>query len=89
MGFVTTITAGEIGIYGRVRYGASMPRADESATRNMHSQFNPWKTAIAVVIYVVLCMVVLCFAPPDYAASSAPGQNHGPASKSSSGNEAR
>jgi hypothetical protein len=41
----------------------------------MHSQFNPLKTAIAVVIYVVLCMVILCFSPPDYAAkrSSEPG----------------
>jgi len=33
----------------------------------MHSQFNPWKTAIAVVIYVALCMLILVFSPPDYA----------------------
>jgi hypothetical protein len=31
------------------------------------SQFNPWKTALAVVIYVALCMLILIFSPPDYA----------------------
>jgi hypothetical protein len=41
----------------------------------MHSHFSPWKTAIAVVVYVVLCMVILCFSPPDYAARRAPDQN--------------
>ncbi len=33
----------------------------------MHSQFNLWKTAIAIVIYVVLCILVIVFSPPDYA----------------------
>ncbi|MGA2549212.1 MAG: hypothetical protein ABSF50_03600 [Burkholderiaceae bacterium] len=31
----------------------------------MHSQFNLWKATIAVVIYVALCMLILCFSPPD------------------------
>ena len=40
----------------------------------MHGQFNLWKAAIGVLIYVIVCMVILCFSPPDYAS---PGQPRG------------
>ena len=34
----------------------------------MASQFSPWKTALALLVYVALCMLILIFSPPDYAA---------------------
>jgi ABC-type transport system involved in cytochrome c biogenesis permease subunit len=33
----------------------------------MPSRYKPWKIAFALVVYVALCMLVLIFAPPDYA----------------------
>ena len=45
----------------------------------MASQFSPWKTAIAVVIYVALCMLILIFSPPDYAARDGLVQTTAPA----------
>jgi ABC-type transport system involved in cytochrome c biogenesis permease subunit len=33
----------------------------------MPSRYKPWKIAFALVVYVALCMLVLVFAPPDYA----------------------
>jgi hypothetical protein len=35
----------------------------------MHSHFNLWKATIAVVIYVAVCMLILCFSLPDDAAT--------------------
>lgn len=47
-------------------------RAQNCLTKTvMHGQFNLWKAAIGVLIYVIVCMVILCFAPPDYASPAA------------------
>jgi hypothetical protein len=49
----------------------------------MHGHFNIWKATIGVIVYVALCLAVLCFSPPDDEASltlptgsgdAAPGQ---------------
>jgi hypothetical protein len=34
----------------------------------MSSPFTLWKAAIGVVLYVLVCIVILCFSEPDYAA---------------------
>lgn len=34
----------------------------------MHTQFNLWKATIAVIIYVAVCMLILCSSPDDDAA---------------------
>ncbi len=33
----------------------------------MHGHFNIWKATIGIVIYVAVCMLILCFSPPEEA----------------------
>jgi hypothetical protein len=54
----------------------------------MASRFSPWKIAIALVIYVVLCMLILIFSPPDYAAHDGLVQTSVPASAPASSGSA-
>gem|GEM_PF-3655154 len=74
---VTTVTGIELVVLFRSNYGQFGWRKERRHSgyrigAMMHGQFNLWKAAIGVVIYVIVCIVILCFSPPDYAAPAPP-----------------